>query len=128
MRRQIGALTFVGSSRVAKIVYNRARAAGKKALALGGAKNHLVAAPDAPLEMAAADIVASFAGCAGQRCMAAAVLLTIGDRPALLDAVLEKARALKPGQRGGEVGPLIDAASLARVTRLIDAASFAATM
>ena len=72
--------------------------------------------------MAAADIVASFAGCAGQRCMAAAVLLTIGDQPALLDAVLEKARALKPGQRGGEVGPLIDAASAARATRLVDAA------
>ena len=68
------ALSFVGSSRVAKVVYDRARAAGKKALALGGAKNHLVAAPDAPLEMAAADVVASFAGCAGQRCMGAPYL------------------------------------------------------
>ena len=56
------------------MVYDRARAAGKKALALGGAKNHLVAAPDAPLEMAAADVVASFAGCAGQRCMGAPYL------------------------------------------------------
>ena len=118
----VNALTFVGSSRVAKIVHDRARSHGKKVIALGGAKNHLVAAPDADVAMAAADIVASFAGCAGQRCMAAAVLLTIGEQPALLDAVLEKARALKPGQRGGEVGPLIDAASAARVTRLVDAA------
>ena len=118
----VDALTFVGSSRVAKIVHDRARAAGKKALALGGAKNHLVAAADAPLEMAAADVVASFAGCAGQRCMAASVLLTIGAQPQLVAKIVEKAAKLKPGQAAGCVGPVIDAASEARMRSIVDAA------
>lgn len=118
----IAALTFVGSSRVAELVHNRARAAGKKVLALGGAKNHLVAAPDRDVPMASADIVASFAGCAGQRCMAASVLITIGEQPELIDAVVAKAAQLRKGQHGGCVGPVIDCSSRDKIVAMIDAA------
>ena len=75
----ISALAFVGSTRVAKIVYGRAAATGKRALCLGGAKNHLIVVPDADLEVASQNIVASFTGCSGQRCMAASVLVAVGD-------------------------------------------------
>lgn len=119
----IAALTFVGSSRVAELVHDRARAAGKKVLALGGAKNHLVAAADADVPMAASDIVASFAGCAGQRCMAASVLITIGEQPELLDAVVAKAAALQRGQVGGCVGPVIDRASRDKILHAVDKAA-----
>jgi len=118
----VGALTFVGSSRVAKAVYARARAAGKKALALGGAKNHLVAAPDCNVDMAASDIVASFAGCAGQRCMAASVLLTIGEQPALIDKVVQTATKIQMGQGAGCMGPVIDDEAKRRITGYIQAA------
>jgi len=118
----IHALTFVGSSRVAELVYKRARAAGKKAIALGGAKNHLVAAPDRDVEMAASDIVASFAGCSGQRCMAASVLITIGAQPELVASVVAKAKSLQRGQEGGCVGPVIDAASQEKILRVVNQA------
>ena len=118
----IRALTFVGSSRVAKLVHERALRTGKKALALGGAKNHLVAAADCDLEMASSDIVASFAGCAGQRCMAASVLLTLGAQPALVAKVVEKAAKIEMGQGKGCMGPVIDAAAESRVTGFVDAA------
>jgi len=116
----IRALTFVGSSRVAQLVHERARRSGKKALALGGAKNHLVAAADCDVEMASSDIVASFAGCAGQRCMAASVLLTIGEQPELIAKVVEKARAIVPGQGKGCMGPVIDETALRRVRSYIE--------
>mmetsp|Transcript_11123 Transcript_11123/g.33053 ORF Transcript_11123/g.33053 Transcript_11123/m.33053 type:complete len:317 (+) Transcript_11123:742-1692(+) len=118
----IAALTFVGSSRVADLVHARARNAGKKVIALGGAKNHLVSAPDRNLEMAASDIVASFAGCSGQRCMAASVLITIGEQPELVDLVVRKSASLKKGQEGGCVGPVIDEASRDKITRIITSA------
>eukprot|EP00932_Pfiesteria_piscicida_P020338 SRR837773.7142.p2 GENE.SRR837773.7142~~SRR837773.7142.p2 ORF type:complete len:337 (-),score=121.65 SRR837773.7142:9-959(-) len=120
--KDIAALTFVGSSMVAKLVHTRAVAAGKKALCLGGAKNHLVAAPDCDVEMASADIVVSFSGCAGQRCMAAAILLTVGEQPKLLQRICERAKALKRGQEPGCVGPVIDKAAMERITRHINAA------
>ena len=95
----VNAITFVGSSRVAEIVARRAAAAssGKRVLALGGAKNHLVALPDCEPESASQDIVASFAGCCGQRCMAASVLVLVGENPGLLEKVVTKAAALQPG-------------------------------
>ena len=67
----IEAISFVGSTAVAKVVYRRGSANLKRVLALGGAKNHLIVMPDADREMAAGNIVGSMAGCAGQRCMAA---------------------------------------------------------
>ena len=65
----INAVTFVGSTRVARVVYRRATSNLKRALCLGGAKNHLIVLPDANLAMSAANIAASMSGCAGQRCM-----------------------------------------------------------
>jgi malonate-semialdehyde dehydrogenase (acetylating)/methylmalonate-semialdehyde dehydrogenase len=113
----ISAVSFVGSSKVADIVYKRCNAVNKRVLALGGAKNHLLALPDCDVSMASRDIVASFAGCCGQRCMAASVLLLVGDgseelKQTLLNTVLKEVvdttKNLKAGQGAGEVGPLID--------------------
>lgn len=72
-------------------------------IALGGAKNHLIALPDCEPESAAQDIIASFAGCCGQRCMAASVLVLVGENQALLERVLAKAAALEPGVAPGQV-------------------------
>ncbi|TMW59082.1 hypothetical protein Poli38472_007227 [Pythium oligandrum] len=118
----VSALTFVGSSRVAQLVARRCRALDKRVLALGGAKNHLVALPDADNEMAAKDIVASFAGCAGQRCMAASVLLLVGDCSDLLSLVIEKSKQLTRGTNAGQVGAIIDAASRDRILKYINEA------
>jgi malonate-semialdehyde dehydrogenase (acetylating)/methylmalonate-semialdehyde dehydrogenase len=76
---EIEAVTFVGSTRVAKIVYQRATSHYKRALCLGGAKNHLIVLPDANEEMAASNIAASMSGCAGQRCMAASAMVAVGS-------------------------------------------------
>lgn len=73
-------------------------------IALGGAKNHLVALPDCEPESASQDIVASFAGCCGQRCMAASVLVLVGENLALLERVVAKAAALTAGVEPGQVG------------------------
>jgi acyl-CoA reductase-like NAD-dependent aldehyde dehydrogenase len=116
---EINAVSFVGSSPVAEWVSLKGRSLGKRVLALGGAKNHLVAYPDCNPDMAAQDIVNSFTGCTGQRCMAASVLLTIGKQPQLTDLIVEKAKALLPGQENGQVGPVIDGASLQRILRYI---------
>mmetsp|Transcript_3050 Transcript_3050/g.3633 ORF Transcript_3050/g.3633 Transcript_3050/m.3633 type:complete len:491 (+) Transcript_3050:155-1627(+) len=121
----VAAVTFVGSSKVAEIVYKRVHALGKKVLSLGGAKNHLIANPDRDIDMTATDITSSFAGCAGQRCMAASVLLTIGEQPELLDAIVAKASNLKPGQGAGNMGPVIDTASKERILKYIDEAEAA---
>ena len=116
----IQAVTFVGTSRVAEIVSKRCRNLNKRALALGGAKNHLVAYPDCNVDMTAQDVVNSFAGCTGQRCMAASVLLTIGEQPTLLKAIVEKASKLTPGQSSaGHMGPVIDKLSQDRILRYI---------
>ena len=79
-------------------------------LALGGAKNHLVALPDCDTSMAARDIVASFAGCAGQRCMAASVLIVVGEggNEQLIREIAEATAKLAKGQATGQVGPVID--------------------
>ncbi|GBG33263.1 Aldehyde dehydrogenase [Hondaea fermentalgiana] len=118
----ICAVSFVGSSRVARIVHQRCSALGKRVLALGGAKNHLVALPDCDVAMTAADIVSSFCGCAGQRCMAASVLLTVTAQPGLLDEVVAKASELTAGQGAGNLGPVIDEASQKRILSYIEEA------
>jgi len=115
----IGALAFVGSTRVAKLVYGRACATGKRALCLGGAKNHLIVVPDADLEVAAGNIVASFTGCAGQRCMAAANLLAVGDVEHIIDEIKTRAAAIEVGSG---IGAINSAASVDRITGYIAAA------
>ncbi|MSR38344.1 MAG: CoA-acylating methylmalonate-semialdehyde dehydrogenase [Planctomycetes bacterium] len=116
---QIKALGFVGSTRVARAVYGRASATGKRALCLGGAKNHLIVVPDADLELTADNIVASFVGCAGQRCMAASVLIAVGDCDAIIEAVRIRTAKLVIGT---DVGPVTSKASVQRITKYIDTA------
>lgn len=79
--KDIKAVTFVGSSKVAELVSKRCRNLNKKVIALGGAKNYLIALPDCHIDMTATDVMRSFSGCAGQRCMAASVLLVVGSVP-----------------------------------------------
>mmetsp|Transcript_16437 Transcript_16437/g.24246 ORF Transcript_16437/g.24246 Transcript_16437/m.24246 type:complete len:507 (+) Transcript_16437:132-1652(+) len=117
---KVKAVTFVGSSPVAKIVSARCRALNKKCTALGGAKNHLVTLPDCEMEGAASDICVSFAGCAGQRCMAASVLLLMGKQDDLLNSLVEKASKLKPGSCSGEMGPVIDEGSYKKIMAYIE--------
>ena len=111
----IAAVTFVGSSKVAQIVANRCHAVNKRVLALGGAKNHLVALPDCDTGMTSRDVVASAFGCCGQRCMAASCLILVGQHPSLLKEIVDLAAKLSPGTDAGQVGPIIDFASKARV-------------
>jgi len=118
----IKALGFVGSTKVARLVYERASKAGKKVVCLGGAKNHLVVVPDAELALTADTVVASSYGCAGQRCMAASVMVAVGDVQRIIDRVVEKAKAIRLGQ---DVGPITNAASVARIERYISEAEAA---
>lgn len=115
----VRAVSFVGTSHVAKLVSDRCRLLNKRVIALGGAKNHLVAAPDCDINMASSDIVASFTGCAGQRCMAASVLLVIGNQKDLIQQVVSKAALLKPGSGQGQMGPVIDQASQSKIIKYI---------
>lgn len=115
----ISALAFVGSTRVAKLVYGRACSTGKAALCLGGAKNHLIVVPDADVELSADNIVASFTGCSGQRCMAAANLVAVGDVEPIIAAITERAAKLVPGV---DHGPITNAAGVERIRRYIDEA------
>ena len=91
---KVKAVGFVGSSKVAKLVYQRTTSHGKRALCLGGAKNHIILLPDADLDISAS-IADSFTGCAGQRCMAASVLLAVGDVDAQIARIKEKAESTK---------------------------------
>jgi malonate-semialdehyde dehydrogenase (acetylating)/methylmalonate-semialdehyde dehydrogenase len=115
----IKAMGFVGSTRVARALYARGAALGKRMLCLGGAKNHLLVAPDADLEMTATTVVASAYGCAGQRCMAASTMIAIGDTQAIVDAIAENARKLRLGE---DMGPVIHQAAVDRIHRYIDEA------
>jgi malonate-semialdehyde dehydrogenase (acetylating)/methylmalonate-semialdehyde dehydrogenase len=93
----IAAVSFVGSTPVAQSVYQRATALGKRVLALGGAKNHLVVVPDADPEITAKNVVASAMGCAGQRCMAASVLILVGDTGDILDRIVAEVKKIRVG-------------------------------
>lgn len=99
----VKAVGFVGSTKIAKIVYQRATALGKRALCLGGAKNHIVLLPDANPELAGVGISDSFTGCAGQRCMAASVLLAVGDVGKHIEKIVQRASSLKLGSDMGAI-------------------------
>jgi len=100
---QIAAVTFVGSTRVAKVVYQRATSTFKQCLALGGAKNHLIVLPDAKPEMTAQNIAASMSGCAGQRCMAASAMVAVGEVDHIVEKICDEARKVVPGKNLGAV-------------------------
>jgi malonate-semialdehyde dehydrogenase (acetylating) / methylmalonate-semialdehyde dehydrogenase len=99
----IEAFTFVGSTKVAKTVYIRATSHLKRALCLGGAKNHLILLPDANEAMAASNIIASMSGCAGQRCMAASAMVAVGDVEHIIKRMCEEAKKVIPGKNLGAV-------------------------
>ncbi|MBI5464474.1 MAG: CoA-acylating methylmalonate-semialdehyde dehydrogenase [Ignavibacteriales bacterium] len=99
----IHALTFVGSTKVAKIVYQRATSHYKRALCLGGAKNHLIVLPDAHEEMTASNVAASMSGCAGQRCMAASAMVGVGKIDHIIEKLCNEARKIVPGKNLGAV-------------------------
>jgi malonate-semialdehyde dehydrogenase (acetylating)/methylmalonate-semialdehyde dehydrogenase len=112
----IKAITFVGSTKVAKIVYQRASHNLKQVLALGGAKNHIILLPDAHPKMASSNIVASMSGCSGQRCMAAATLIAVGNCDAILDKLIGEAQKI---QCGTTLGAVISKAAKERIQNYI---------
>ena len=120
----VRAVSFVGSTPVAKYVYARATANGKRAQAQGGAKNPAVVMPDADMEMAARILADSAFGCAGQRCLATSLVITVGDaRREVEERLADAAKTRKIGNglnEGTQMGPVISAASLDRIAGLID--------
>jgi malonate-semialdehyde dehydrogenase (acetylating)/methylmalonate-semialdehyde dehydrogenase len=116
----VEAVGFVGSTPVARAVYHRVTARDGRALCLGGAKNHLLLVPDADPSVAIDGIVGSFTGCAGQRCMAASLLVTVGKVDDLVDAIVERASKI---ELGPGMGAIIDRPSLERLETDIDRAS-----
>jgi malonate-semialdehyde dehydrogenase (acetylating) / methylmalonate-semialdehyde dehydrogenase len=121
----IRGISFVGSSKVAQYVYSRATATGKRAQCQGGAKNPVVVLPDADLEMTAQVLSDSAFGCAGQRCLAASVALTVGEvRKPFTAAMADAAAARVVGygmDKAVQTGPVISAESQARIEGLIEA-------
>ncbi len=115
----IDAVSFVGSTKVAKIVYQRATSNLKRCLALGGAKNHLLVLPDAIPGMTAQNVTASMSGCAGQRCMAAGAMVGVGAIDHIVEKICEEARKVIPGVN---LGAVISKESKERIERFIDEA------
>jgi malonate-semialdehyde dehydrogenase (acetylating)/methylmalonate-semialdehyde dehydrogenase len=120
----VKAVSFVGSTPVAKYVYANAAAAGKRVQALGGAKNHLVVMPDADMPKAVEAIVGSAFGAAGERCLAGSVLVPVGDAAGpLLDLLVARTQAITVGdgsQTGVEMGPLVTSEHCRRVTGYVE--------
>ena len=115
----IEAVSFVGSTKVARLVYQRATANFKRCLALGGAKNHLLVLPDAIPAMTAQNVAASMSGCAGQRCMAASAMIGVGNVDAIIDKICEEARKIIPGLN---LGAVINKESKEKIERYISEA------
>src|SRR5436190_6640199 len=120
---KVRALSFVGSTPVAKYVYARAGANGKRAQCQGGAKNHVIVLPDADMAMATQIIGDSAFGCAGQRCLAVSVAVTVGEaQTSLRDAITAASGSLRVGNgldEGVQMGPVITPQSKSRVEPLI---------
>jgi malonate-semialdehyde dehydrogenase (acetylating)/methylmalonate-semialdehyde dehydrogenase len=119
----IRAISFVGSSATARYIYSRASAAGKRAQCQGGAKNPVVVMPDADMAMTTRILADSAFGCAGQRCLAASVAITVGEaRASLTEHMVAAAQNRKVGyglDSGVEMGPVISSASKTRIEGLI---------
>src|SRR6188768_2817323 len=110
---EVRAVGFVGSTAAARAVHARATNLGKRALCLGGAKNHLIVAPDANEAITVKSIVDSFTGCAGQRCMAGSVLVVVGEAERFVSKVVQLAGQIVLGK---DMGALIDHAAYERLT------------
>jgi malonate-semialdehyde dehydrogenase (acetylating)/methylmalonate-semialdehyde dehydrogenase len=120
---EVRAISFVGSAAVAQHVYSRAAAAGKRVQCQGGAKNPVVILPDAEMEMAGTIVADSAFGCAGQRCLATSIALTVGDaKGPFTDIMAEAARKRVVGygfDPGVQMGPVISAESRTRIEGLV---------
>jgi malonate-semialdehyde dehydrogenase (acetylating)/methylmalonate-semialdehyde dehydrogenase len=120
---KVRAISFVGSTPVARYIYAQAGAYGKRAQCQGGAKNHVVVLPDADMTMATEIISDSAFGCAGQRCLAVSVAITVGDaQKTFRDAITQAASKLKVGyglEPGIQMGPVISPQSKSRIESLI---------
>ena len=119
----VAAISFVGSTPIAKYIHERATATGKRVQALGGAKNHAIVMPDADLDFAANQLIAAGYGSAGQRCMAISVTVAVGDAAdPLIEKLQAKARGVKVGpglDPDSEMGPLVTGAARDRVVDYI---------
>lgn len=122
---KVRAISFVGSTAVAKYIYAKGAANGKRVQAQGGAKNPVVILPDADIEMSTKIITDSVFGCAGQRCLAASNIVTVGDDGKIKEALYEAAKARTTGyglDESMEMGPVINKDSQGRVEYLIEKA------
>jgi malonate-semialdehyde dehydrogenase (acetylating) / methylmalonate-semialdehyde dehydrogenase len=121
----IDAVSFVGSTPVARHVHERASLAGKRVQALGGAKNHAIVLPDADLDYAAGQLVAAGYGSAGQRCMAISAVVAVGEAgDPLVARIAERATAIRVGPgmaEGSEMGPVVTREALQRIAGYIEA-------
>jgi malonate-semialdehyde dehydrogenase (acetylating) / methylmalonate-semialdehyde dehydrogenase len=122
----IAAVSFVGSTPIARYIYETAATHGKRCQALGGAKNHMIVMPDADLDQATDALMGAAYGAAGERCMAISVAVPVGERTAdaLMERLVPKVRALKIGpgtDPEAEMGPLVTRQHLERVRGYIDA-------
>jgi malonate-semialdehyde dehydrogenase (acetylating)/methylmalonate-semialdehyde dehydrogenase len=120
----VAAVSFVGSTPIARYIHGRATAAGKRVQALGGAKNHAVVLPDADLDFAANHLTAAAFGSAGQRCMAISAAVAVGEAgDALVDVLRDKAATVKVGpgrDESSEMGPVVTREARKRVLGYID--------
>jgi len=123
----VKAISFVGSTPVAKAIYETATARGKRVQALGGAKNHMLVLPDADIAMTADAAVSAAYGSAGERCMAISVIVAVGSvADPLIDAIRERMAKIKVGpglEAGNEMGPLITREHRDRVTSYVAGAA-----
>ena len=120
---EVKAISFVGSSKIAKYVYSRGAADGKRVQAQGGAKNPVVILPDADIDMSVQIVTDSVFGCAGQRCLAASNIITVGDDGNIKEALYESARKRTTGfglDEKMEMGPVISPESRSRVEHMIE--------
>ncbi len=119
----VKAISFVGSTPVARYIYAKGAASGKRVQAQGGAKNPVVILPDADLDISVKIITDSVFGCAGQRCLAASTIITVGDQGNIKDALYESAKARTTGSgldESIEMGPVITQESRSRIEHLIN--------
>ena len=120
---EIKAISFVGSTPVARYIYSKGTANGKRVQAQGGAKNPVLVLPDADIDMSAKIIADSVYGCAGQRCLAASTIITVGDEKSeIKDAIFETVKSRTTGygwDTGVDMGPVITSESKNRIEGLI---------
>ena len=119
----VRAISFVGSTPVARYIYERAARSGKRAQAQGGAKNPVVVLPDADMEMTTKIVADSAFGCAGQRCLASSVVITVGEAKGTFTSLISDAAASRKvgygADPGVEMGPVITAESKTRIEGLV---------